>query len=290
MDQQVFLTGGSGKTGQALLHLLSTDERFAIRQITCLCRPGGRADRLRRFGVSIAVGDASDPESLRAAYGGQETVIHLSSIFHTGAVLAGCVRMKRLIAVSSTGVFSRHRSNAGAITAVEREIENSAIAYTILRPTMIYGAPDDRNISRLIGLVHRHSLIPLPASGRSVFQPVHVTDLASCIAAALGSPESIGKSYNVPGGSAHTLREMVTIVAGLLGRRVRVVPVPYWTALIALRLAKAIRPGLRLDTEQIERLREDKSFDYTDAARELSYTPMTFPEGVKKQMHGMGLL
>jgi nucleoside-diphosphate-sugar epimerase len=155
---------------------------------------------------------------------------------------------------------------------------------------MIYGTPDDRNISRLITLIRRHSLIPLPASGRSVFQPVHAADLALCTAAVLGSPGSIGKSYNVPGGSAHTLREMVTIIAGLLGRRVRVIPVPYRTALFAVRLARAIHPGLRLDTEQIERLRENKSFDYTDAAGELGYTPMTFPEGLQRQMHGMGLL
>jgi nucleoside-diphosphate-sugar epimerase len=238
----------------------------------------------------IAGGDSSRAKSVAAVYRGEETVIHLSSIFHIRSILAGCRSMKLLIAVSSTGVFSAHQHRAGEIAACERTIEISGVDYTILRPTMIYGTPEDRNIARLIRLVKRSPLIPLPATGASVFQPVHVRDLASAILASLKKPESIGKSYNVAGGSAHSLREIVEIIAGSLGKKVAIIPVPLKLAYAAVKPLAGLGPKSPLKPDQILRLLEDKSFDYTEAANELGYRPVSFQEGVSRQIREMGLL
>ncbi|NEP55932.1 MAG: hypothetical protein F6K31_02765 [Symploca sp. SIO2G7] len=37
----------------------------------------------------------------------------------------------------------------------EAAIRNSKLDYTILRPTMIYGTPSDRNMVRLLRLIER---------------------------------------------------------------------------------------------------------------------------------------
>ena len=273
MSHGIFITGASGKTGLELLDLMLRGG-YAGTDITCLCRGERCRDRLAGFPVRIVYGDASDPGSLGSAYNGEETVIHLSSIFHSTALLEACREMKRLIVVSSTGVFSEHRSRAGQIAEMEKFVRNSGAPSTIIRPTMIYGMPDDRNISRLVRFIERSRVLPLPGAGKARFQPVHVTDLARCILACLSSDESIGKSYNVPGGSAHSLAEIVRIIAGLLGRRVLIVPVPLALASLAVRAM-----GPRIDPEQIERLREDKTFSYDEAGRDLGYSPMTFEEG-----------
>jgi nucleoside-diphosphate-sugar epimerase len=289
MNGSIFITGGSGNTGQALLARLAEDKEIIDAGITCLARPGGRRDNLERFPVRIVKGDSSDAASLGRAYGGEPTVIHIASLFHAGAVLEACGAANRLIAISSTGVFSRYRRLASKIAAAEKTIEESGLAYTMLRPTMIYGTPADRNISRLIRFVNRSRVIPLPAGGRSIFQPVHVDDLASCIIAALKCKASTGRTYNVPGGSAHTLREIVSIIAELLGRPVSTIPVPFVLADLAAGLYEhfASRPKLR--REQILRLREDKSYDHTEAARDLGYEPMTFREGISRQLAAMNL-
>ena len=91
--------------------------------------------------------------------------------------------------------------------------------------------------------------------------------------------------YDVPGGSAHSLRDMVAIIAEALGKRVSFVPVPLALASLASKLA-----GSRIDPEQIERLREDKTFSYDAAAADLGYAPMTFEEGIRLQLRAMGLL
>lgn len=298
MGGKIFITGAAGKTGTALLeHMFERDEvgknevvPFELppgsdADVTCLCRSDACRERLSRFPVDIIEGDASDVRSLGRAYRGEETVIHISSIFHAPAILEACHEAKRLIVVSSTGVFSQYRRAANEINRCEGLIESSGIPYTILRPTMIYGTPDDRNISRLVRFVRGRRLVPLPGGGKARFQPVHAADVARCISYCLSSDAGIGKSYNIPGGSAHSLKEIIEIIAGLLGKRVLTLPVPLLPALLVARILR-----LRIDPEQIERLREDKTFSYDDAATDLGYAPMTFEEGLRLQLESMGLI
>jgi nucleoside-diphosphate-sugar epimerase len=284
MADSIFITGGTGNTGQAVLRALATDDAFRGAPITCLCRPGGRGERLLPFGVKIAGGDASSAESLKRVYQGEPVVIHISSIFHAGAVLEGCAGMKRLIAVSSTRVYSRVYADAEGIAEAERRIERSGVPSTILRPTMIYGTPEDRNISKFIRLVRRFPIVPLPGGGKAIFQPVHVDDLAGCILAALKSRVSAGKIYEIPGGSAHTLREIVGIIAEILGKRVLTVPVPVGLAAAGVAIQERLLPRPFISREQIERLREDKRYDCSEAAKDLGYAPRQFREGVAQEI------
>jgi uncharacterized protein YbjT (DUF2867 family) len=288
VERSLFITGGTGNTGQALLRLLTGDGAFRGDRITCLCRPGGRAERLLPFNVKIVGGDASSVESLKRAYRGEATVIHISSIFHSGAVLEGCAGMKRLIAVSSTRVFSKAWSAAKEIEAAERSIERSGVNFTVLRPTIIYGVPGCRLFSTLIRLVEKSPVLPLPG-GSSMFQPVHVDDLASCILTLLKSDAGAGRFYNVAGASAHSLRELVDIIGGILGRRNLVVPVPLALAEAAAALNDVTfrHPALKL--EMMRRLREDKRCDYSEATRDLGYAPMGFREGILRQIGLMGI-
>jgi uncharacterized protein YbjT (DUF2867 family) len=287
MPEGIFITGGTGNTGQALLRLVAADETLRGVRITGLCRPGGRGERLLPHGVKIAGGDASSAESLGKVYRGEPVVIHLSSIFHAGAVIEGCRGMQRLVAVSSTRVFSETWERAPEIEAAERAIERSGVPYTILRPTMIYGSSEDRNISKFIRLIMKYRIVPLPGGGKSVFQPVHVDDLAGCILAALKTPASAGKSYNVPGGSAHSLREIVEIISGILDRKVLIVPFPLALAEAAAGLQEKLLPRPFIHREQIERLREDKRYDFSEAAKDLGYAPRELRTGIEQEIREM---
>ncbi len=287
MPEAIFITGGTGNTGQAVLRRLAANEALRDAKITGLCRPGGRGERLLPFGVRIAGGDASSAESLRKVYRGEPVVIHLSSIFHAGAVLEGCRDMKRLVAVSSTRVYSKTWDRAKEIEEAERAIGRSGVPYTILRPTMIYGGAEDRNISKLIRLVAKYGIVPLPGGGKSVFQPVHVDDLASCVVAALETPASAGKSYDVPGGTAHSLREIVAIISRELRKKALVVPFPLSLAAAAARAQEKLLPRPFIHREQIERLREDKRYDFSEATNDLGYAPRSFADGVAEEIRLM---
>jgi len=287
MPERIFITGATGNTGQAFLRLISRDESFREARITCLCRPGGRAERLLPFGVKIAGGDSSNAQSLKKVYGGEPTVIHISSIFHAPAVLEGCRGMERLIAVSSTRAYSETWERAKEIAAAERAVAESGIPFTILRPTMIYGIPEDRNISRFIRLVAKWPVVPLPGGGKTIFQPVHVEDLAACILAALRTPASVGKTYDIPGGSSHSLREIVSIISGALGKKTAAVSMPPGLVGFAAAVQGRLMGRRALRPEQIEGLREDKRYDYSEAARDLGFAPRSFKDGVAEQIRSM---
>ena len=56
---------------------------------------------------------------------------------------------------------------------------------------MIYGAPGDRNLSRLLVLLRRTPVLPVPASA-GLQQPVHVADVADAVLAAAERPGTAG--------------------------------------------------------------------------------------------------
>ena len=54
----------------------------------------------------------------------------------------------------------------------------AGVGWTLLRPTLIYAEGEDRNISRLAGLIARFGVLPLAGRGEGLRQPVHAADLA----------------------------------------------------------------------------------------------------------------
>ena len=60
----------------------------------------------------------------------------------------------------------------------EQTIIASELDWTILRPTMIFGTPADRNIIRLIKWIRKYPIIPIFGNGNSLQMPVYVNDLA----------------------------------------------------------------------------------------------------------------
>ncbi|HEY3060128.1 MAG TPA: NAD-dependent epimerase/dehydratase family protein, partial [Chloroflexota bacterium] len=152
-------------------------------------------------------------------------------------------------------------------------VQASSLDWTIVRPTMIYGTARDRNISRLLRFVRRWPVFPL--CGDALWQPVHVEDVADAVVAALDSTATVRRTYNLPGAAPVRFSELVRTAARAAGRRhVLLIPVPIATATVAARLTRIVSP------EQIQRLAEDKTFDYADAAYHFNYQPRTFAVGV----------
>jgi len=286
MHGRLFITGAAGNTGRAFLDTLFSWRHARELDVTCLVMPGDPLGDLSEWPVRTVEGDARDASSVAAAWDGDRTVVDISSIHHSGPILEGCPGARGIVAVSSTGLFSRFRDEASRIEASEGTIRASGLPWTILRPTMIYGTPYDRNMSKLIRYISRKRLVPLPGGGRSLFQPVSAFDLASSLLASLERPEAAGKSYEISGGSVHSLKEIVGMIAGILGKSVITVSVPLRAAVAALK----ILPSQPVRPVQVLRLLEDKVFDHSAAAADLGFSPVPLDEGLRRQIGLMGLL
>ncbi len=171
----------------------------------------------------------------------------------------------------------------------EQQIHASGLAWTILRPTMIYGAAGDRNLSRLLRALTRAPVLPVPGGGKHLQQPVHVADLADAVLNAAERPAAAGTCYDVAGPEAIRFADLLREAARAVGSRTRFVPVPLTPAVAAARCYEMLSPAPRLRAEQLQRLAEDKSFRIDDAVRDLCYAPRPFAEGIQAEAAALGL-
>ena len=193
--------------------------------------------------------------------------------------------MERLIAFSSTSRFTKTDSPdegeravalelAGAEAAVETWCAEHGVAWTILRPTLIYDEGHDENVSRIARLVKRFHLMPLSGKGEGLRQPVHAADLAAGALAAAHAPATRNRAYDLVGGETVTYRVMVDRVFEGLGKHPRSLTMPTWLFALIMRLAKPFYPGAT--TAMGSRMGQDLTFDSSDAMRDFEWNPRKF--------------
>jgi uncharacterized protein YbjT (DUF2867 family) len=287
---RVHVTGGSGFLGSYVVSLL-VDRGHSV---SALARSEVAASMLRSLGVQPLAGDLDDPASVDAAFveSGSSVLINLASLGfgHTPAIVAAAEEagIERAVFVSTTAIFTTLNAPSKAVRiAAEETIRASRLRWTIIRPTMIYGSPADRNMWRLLRLLRRSPVMPLPGGGRTLQQPVHVEDLASAVVAAAERDVAVGKTYDVAGPDPLTFRDIATQAGAAVGRTPRMLPVPAALLTRALRSIERTGRTLPLKAEQIERLTEDKTFDIEPARRDLSYAPRPFAIGVTEEAKAM---
>ena len=239
-------------------------------------------------------GDLADASSLDRGLAGCRSLVYAASMGfgHIPGVLDACKRagVRRAVFVSTTAIFTRLPAPSKAVrTAAEDAVRASGLDWTIVRPTMIYGAPGDRNIERLVRFVSRRPFVPVPGSGRSLVQPVHVDDLADGIVAAWASAAAVGKSYDLSGAASLSLDALIDAAAAACGRRARKLHLPLGPVAGMLGLLESVGLRPRIKREQVLRLAEDKAFPHEEAARDLGFVPRTFEDGVQEEARLLGL-
>lgn len=275
--------GSTSATGNRVLERLV--ETVAADRITCLVRPTSDVRHLDKLGVQRLVADMTDPATYVRALGPDVVYLDMTKpryYEHSLAALRSA-GADRAVFVTTASVFSRHSSLAAGYRASEESVRASGLAWTIVRPTMIYGTPLDRNMSKLIRTIGRYPVFPLFGGGSTLMQPVFVDDLAAGIVAAVTAGAGPGREYNLGGPEAVTYRRIVETICDLLERPVRLVSVPtglaYW-------LVRAIEwlPPVPISAEQVLRLNEDKAVDISPAAADLGYRPRPFATGIAEEI------
>ena len=196
--------------------------------------------------------------------------------------------VRRVIAFSSTSRFTKQASASPyelavvnkLISAEDRmaaECNRLGIAWTIFRPTLIYGGSSgDRNVADIARLVRRLGFFPLfgAASGRR--QPVSASDLAAACVQSLAAPASYNNTYNLSGGENLTYIDMVRRIFKTLGRRAIFLRVPMAVFRAAVAVARLHPRFAHLTPDMALRMEADLVFDHGDATRDFGYRPGKF--------------
>jgi uncharacterized protein YbjT (DUF2867 family) len=277
MTRHVLVLGATGFTGRRVTRALVRDGHDVVAFVRASSDPLVAAST----GARVVVGDLDREETLETALRGRDALVCCASLGfgHAPKIVAVTTKcgIRRSVFFGTTAVRTRLDVPTKAVRLeAERLVLGAPLGATLLRPTMIYGAPGDRNVERLLRLVARWPVIVVPGSGRGLQQPVHVDDVAEAAATVLPRDDLAGRTFDLPGPVPLTLDEVIRTVARVLGKKRLLLHVP-----IALVRAVAWTVGVR--AEQLARLEEDKSADPASARAAFEFRSRAFESGLASE-------
>ena len=269
--------GGTGQIGEPLIDRLRRDGW----RITALSRTPQRDEP----GLTWLQGDFDARPPLPAQVDAIVSAGPLDAFSHWYA--RASVGASRVVAFGSTSVAVKQHSMdpderdvAQRLQLAEDRLATAArergAAFTVLRPTLVYGAARDATLSRIARIAHRVRWFPLPRRANGLRQPVHVADLANAAVDCLPARAAFDRAFDLPGGETLTYREMVRRVLRVLDPPAHLLELPLPVFEFALRAAQARGMATGFGDAAIERMRRDLVFDIAPAREAFGYAPRAF--------------
>jgi uncharacterized protein YbjT (DUF2867 family) len=222
----VLVAGATGKQGGACVEAL-LKRGHQVRALTR--NPASQAaNRLREWGVEIAVGDFTDRDSLVRAARGADAVYAMSTPYEQGAEKETAQGITITDAAKAAGVAhfvyssvaSAHRDTGiqhfDGKYAVEEHLQASGVPYTIVAPVFFM-----ENLLQpwmLSSLRQGKLALALPAS--RALQQITVADIGAFVAAVIERSDTVfGRRFDIAGDEL-TGEEVAAILSKVTGRKV----------------------------------------------------------------------
>jgi len=287
--KRIIITGATGFTGRYVVREFA--KHFDSYEISVFARSKEKCERLgfKSQGVREFIGAFEDQKSFIKALKHNDILVNIASLGfgHAPLIIDACLKcgIKRALFISTTSIFTKLNPASKLVRMQAEElIRKSDLEFTILRPTMIFGTTDDRNISRLIRLCKRIPIIFVPGPGVFKLQPIYVKDLACAILQALCSNKTGRGEYNVAGKDPISFNELVSHIASLLKKKIFIVHLPMQACMRPMQIAEKLGIRLPIRSEQIMRINEDKAFSNTKAIADFDYTPSPLAQCLRSEI------
>jgi len=263
--------GGAGFIGRHVVQRLAK-AGFIVRIAGRDTQKAGKLRTLGTVGQVVPVSaSVTDEASVARAVAGAEVVVNLVGILFerkagdferiqaegAGRVarLAAAAGAARMVQVSAIGADASSASAyARTKAAGEAAVLAAFPAATILRPSVVFG-PEDQFFNRFAGLAAMLPVMPVVAGGTR-FQPVYVGDVADAVMAALTREDVAGRTFELGGPRAMTMREVLEFVLEHTRRRRMLVRLPPKLVEIQARLGEML-PTPPLTRDQLILLGRD---------------------------------
>lgn len=290
----ILITGATGFVGQRVVARLTASGH----DVRCLVRPAYKERQLPP-GVSVhmVAGDLADAPALRVALQDVDTVIHLAGIWvERGARTFESINYRGTLSLieaamevgASRIIFSSYptadRNSAFAFLRskglAEEAIKASGLSYTILRPSLVYGAGDYLTMNIAMVLKSIPFIFPVIGDGHTRFQPLWVEDLAACIECCLSSPKTVGHTISLGGPAYLTINDMVDIIAQVIRARRRKVFVRAPLVRAAAEWMERAMSHPFLTTTTVDLLGVDTTTELGAVSRNFGFDPTRFADAV----------
>ncbi|HEU0000063.1 MAG TPA: NAD(P)H-binding protein [Ktedonobacteraceae bacterium] len=243
------ITGAFGYTGKYITRRLLAMGK-EVRTLT------GHPDNANFFGEQVRVYpfNFDNPAELIKSLRGATTFYntywvrfsHGTNTFegaakHTQTLIRAAVEagVRRIVHVSITNPAATSRLPYFRGKAIlEQDILNSGLAYSIVRPTVIFG-DEDILINNIAWCLRHFPVFPVFGSGDYSLQPIYVEDMADLVVEA--GQQQGNSIFDAVGPDIYTFEQLVRLIMEKLHRRVILTHV---NPNVALSLAKLIEPFL----------------------------------------------
>lgn len=308
----VVVTGASGKSGQYFLkRLLREKEHVKEFKFFLICRKQGKESKNaegyqiiqrvleeKELQVELIEIDLKNKAELKMFFEEYhiDMLLHIASVklspFVVPAALKGGV--DNFILVHTTGIYSKYKAAGEEYRQIEAKIQTLIEEYrskgrnitmTILRPTMIYGDLQDKNVSVFIKMVDKLRIFPTVNGARYDLQPVWCKDLGEAYYDVIMKWDiTQNKEYILSGKEPIQLRTMFEVMAKQLGVKTLFISCPYPIAYAGACMIYFLT-FKKLDyREKVQRLVEPRAYSHEKATKDFGYNPVSFETGVKKEI------
>jgi NADH dehydrogenase len=290
----ILVTGASGFVGRHTIpRLLDAGHRVVafVRSDAAAAETLGRLSRDHRERATTRIGDVTRMDTVRAALEGADAVLHLAAIprdFSRGAelrlvntegtrnvlVAARTAGARRFVHQGALGVEDDPRLRyASSKAKAERLVADSGLAWTIVKPSLIWGPGD--GFFNLIAELARVSplVLPVPAGAHSRFQPIAIDDVARCLTACFDDEDTVGKVLEIGGPRQLTYAEIVREVLAAMGSRRVLVPVPIPLIRLIAGTAELVRLPFPVATDQLAQMGLDNITELDSVSRRFGFEP-----------------
>ena len=263
---KILVTGGTGFIGPKIVHAL----RAQGRDVRALVRSPDRGAQLASWGVELATGDVTDPVTVRNAIDGCTHVVHLVAIlrgrpqdfdrvmtegFRNVLAAAKEQGVERAVLMSALGTNDASKDVVPYYRAkwqMEQDVQASGLEHVIFRPSFVFG-PGGGALPTFIRQVKVSPVVTVIGPGLQRSQPIWIEDVAAHFARAIDLPQAAGRTYEIGGPDTVTWNELYQRIARVLGKRRRLVHVPWTVARAGARLTERL-PGAPLSVDQVAML------------------------------------
>ena len=272
--KRVVIVGGSGFIGSAIAN------RLCEAGVTVLIptRRRSRAGHVLLLpNAEVVEADVHDPAALARLFEDADAVINTVGVLHsrpgtpfgpdfarahvelpqkivTACRAAGVARLVHISALGAdaNGPSEYQRSKAAGEHAIEAA--GPDIAWTILRPSVVFGRGDSF-LNLFADLARMFPVLPLTGASCR-FQPVYVEDVAEAVYQSLTRPDAAGQTFELAGPTVYTLRQLVEYVSALIGKPRPVLGLPEGIGMVQARLME-FAPQPLMSRDNVRSMRVD---------------------------------
>ncbi len=288
---RVLITGATGFIGHELVKKIKDTQ-----EIACIVRKENQF--LKDNKIKTIVCNLNNIDELLKKTKNFEVVIHLAGIVNTHSkkefynknveltknLLNVCKKnkIKKFIFISTAVVASEVQGNySKSKIEAENLVKQSGVDYVILRPSLVYGKEDKKNLSGIIKIIKKYPVFPL-IGGSSKLQPIHVDDVVDIIIQSIKNKKANNKTYFVAGPEEIIFKRVIKILSAKLNKKVLMVPIPPFIPIFLVKVYEKLSKNPAIVNEQMARLMTNNVCDISETKKDFNFNPLTFKEGVNK--------